>query len=1040
MALRKSRFSNPFLFTPLPVTIVTSIIYIGVIVALLITHLVVPAAPSNPTPVKGINITEAWGDLQELTSGFRPFNSRKNDEVRDFLLRRIGSILVSNDVGYATQGMHSKDREIIKGAEKGSLNHRKSLGRMVAASPSSEVDFYSRNIEVPAVIVFNDMVSNVTCSTEGSAFERAGEQVKKSGITVYFEGTNIVVYVRGSEDPEGQWWEEEARAKKKPESKGGVLVNAHYDSVSTGYGATDDGVGVVTVLQLIKYFTTTGNKPKKGLVVLLNNGEEDFLNGARAFTQHPISEFAHTFLNLEGAGAGGRATLFRSTDTEVTRFYQKSPYPFGSALSGDGFKRGLIRSQTDYVIFNGDLGLRGLDVAFMEPRARYHTGEDDTRHTSIDSLWHMLSAALATTKGLTSDTSSTFEGKSDTRKRDGKVNSGKGSDGVWFDMFGRAFAVFRLRTLFAISIALLIATPLILITVVFVLYKKEKMYLFSGKTHHYSVDDEPVSLDGWRGFFRFPIAVVVASAAVVGLAFLVAKVNPFIIYSSPYALWSMMLCAWLAVAWFIFAGANWYRPTALHRGYTLIWMYIIGWLILLAITVAEDRMQMASGYFMVFYFSGIFLAILIGQLEFFALPRKSDFANQAATTHTAASLRSGSLSSGQMLAPSADEDVNPAEASREEADEEATESTSLLGRNRRTTFANYTRTESRPEEADDEENIDGSGLPKAHGEEQAWSASLPQWTWLLQFILMAPIVIILVGQLGLLLTSALSQTPADGNSVLLIYIAIAVFSIFILVPLSPFLHRFTYHVPTFLFLIFIGTLIYNLLAFPFSSNNRLKLYFIQTVDLETGINQVSLTGIEEYVRQTISTLPSAADQDIQCEDSTSRLGLKRCGWNGLAPKVNFNIPHGVPPEIGYADWLSYNVTRVEGKNEALFHLFGRNTRACKLLFDKPISHFSVDGAGTDKRYKAVPEAGSKEARLWSREWEKPWDVNVAWPISGGKEEGQEGLDGSVVCLWSDSNESGVIPALDEVKMYAPVWVAASKLTDGLVEGSKRFLI
>ena len=155
-----------------------------------------------------------------------------------------------------------------------------------------------------------------------------------SGVSVYFEGTNIIVYVRGTDDEETKWWTD---PKGKPGSKRGVLVNAHYDSVSTGFGATDDGVGVVSILQLLKYYTTPGNAPKHGMVLLLNNGEEDFLNGARVFSQHPLAKFTSTFLNLEGAGAGGKAILFRSTDTEVTRAYAKSEYPTGTVLTGDGF-------------------------------------------------------------------------------------------------------------------------------------------------------------------------------------------------------------------------------------------------------------------------------------------------------------------------------------------------------------------------------------------------------------------------------------------------------------------------------------------------------------------------------------------------------------------------------------------------------------------------------------------------------------------------------------------------------------------------------
>jgi Peptidase family M28 len=360
-------FSNPIAFTKGPVTLLTTLVYAGIVISLILVHTKLPTLPKKFP--KGINITEAWLDLQELTASHHPYNSHSNDQVRDWLLLRIESILAEQET--------------------------------VAPSDTE-----------PRVHVFSDLSSNLTFSSPGSV-TGAGA----SGLSIYFEGTNIIVYVRGSEDGDDNWWKD---PKGKPNNDGGVLVNAHYDSVSTGFGATDDGVGVVCILQLIRYYTTPGNAPKKGLVALFNNGEEDFLNGARAFSQHPLSRFPHTFLNLEGAGAGGKAVLFRSSDTEVTRAYKGSPYPFGSVITADGFKRGLVRSQTDYVVFEGILGFRGLDVAFFEPRSRYHTGEDDARHTSKESLWHMLSAALETTKSLTSDMSATFVGTPSTKGGVGK--------------------------------------------------------------------------------------------------------------------------------------------------------------------------------------------------------------------------------------------------------------------------------------------------------------------------------------------------------------------------------------------------------------------------------------------------------------------------------------------------------------------------------------------------------------------------------------------------------------------------------------------
>lgn len=981
-------FSNPIAFTPLPVTIITSIIYAALIIPLLVIHLVVPEAPRDGTPFAGVNLTEAWQDLQSLSTNFHPFNSRKNDEVRNWLLTRIENILKGNGISSSS-----------------------------TTSP---------------VVVFSDITSNVTFSFQGRLKDTGPG--REPGHSVYFEGTNIIVYIRGSEDEPGDWWTSE----KEPQGKGGVLINAHYDSVSTGYGATDDGVGVVTILQLVKHFTSNGQQPKKGLVALFNNGEEDYLNGARAFTRHPMSQFAHTFVNLDGAGAGGRATLLRATDTEIVRFYQQTMYPFATILTGDSFKRGFVRSQTDYVIFNEILGLRGLDLDFMEPRARYHTEQDDTKHTSIDSMWHMLSATLSTVQGLASDTSSTFDGKNAGNP------DGEGSDAVYFDIFSRVLAVFKLQTLLAFSITLLTVAPLILIIIGAILFRVDKLYLFSGSKHqHQSDGNGSISLQGWRGVFRDPIIFVLASAGVVGLAFLMTKINPYIVYSSPYAVWSMMIAAWFFITWFLSRAADFMRPSAFHRAYALLWMFAGGWIALVVATVFEQRQKIGGAYFIVFYFAAIFLATTIALLELFGLPRKSEYAAEieGSEDRPAASPRPESISSGRVLGSSTEEQPREATShSHDDEDADATESTSLLRNDRPTTFAHYTSPHSGTHDPEPE-TVEAKPERKVFGEEQAWSWALPTWTWLLQFLLLAPIVIVLVGQVSLLALSGIYQTLADGNSALTVYIALAVFTILIFAPLGPFIHRYTYHIPTFLLLVFIGTLIYNLVAFPFSANNRLKLYFVQTVDLDTGLNKVSLTGIGgTYLGAVIQDLPSVAGQQPSCSNSSQKQGLTECTWNGLPPRVVKNTLPGVPPSTGYTNWLTFNVMRSPNRTEAHFRLWGRDTRACKIQFNRPISDFRVDGAAEDKRFSKVPEGGSKEIRLWSRTWENPWSVTVRWRADRDDKRRGTGLDGRVVCLWSDDNETGVIPALDEIRHFAPDWVAISKSGDGLVEGSKAFLV
>lgn len=1004
------------------------VVYLGISIPLLVVHETVPAAPTDPTRFRGLNLTEAWLDLTQLTDGYHPFNSRKNDDVRNWLMRRIEVILESNHAGW--------------NADSKTPNTESLSGKSNAAEPDvvHSTETYDAEIvhedlrartSLSPVTVFNDMLSNYT----STALTKIGASGRRAGISTYFEGSNIVVYIPGTEDEKGDWWNPSSMHAAKTHGKGGVMINAHFDSVSTGYGATDDGVGVITALQLIKYFTTSGNTPKKGVVVLFNNGEEDGLYGAKAFLSHPMAKFVHTFLNLEGAGAGGRATLFRSTDTEITRAYGKARHPFGSVVSADGFALGFVRSETDYVVFRAE-GYRGLDVAFWEPRARYHTNQDDAKHTSKDSLWHMLSASVETMRYLTFDTSDTFTGPRGDNDAD-KVKNGRGTDGVWFDIFGTVFAVFGLRTLFAWSLTLLIASPLILALVSYLLIKKNKLYFFTGSVKQEGQDSESTPLRGWRGAFRFPIAFVISSAITFGAAFLVTKFNPLIIYSSQYAVWTMSLSLFFCVYWFIMAGCNFIRPSALHRGYVLIWMFFIGWAFLVAATVFEDRYHISGGYMFVFYEAAIFLATFISLCEQFSLPTKKSVAEAAHEDHE--------TRNGLDAVPNSDGIVDSGRRTSQDDSADATEETPLVGGDHRTAIGStFVRVYRRPLPGTTDGAHDDHHDQKDHafGGEQKWSAKLPTWPWLVQFLLLGPFILIIIGQVGLLLVTAMNQTGTDGGPLLLPYLIVALFSILILLPLGPFVHRITHHIPTFLFLVFIGTLVYNLVAFPFSEQNRYKAYFQQTVDLDTGINHVTIAGLETYVRQIIAEVPSAAGQEIDCiKRSDIRDGLDFCSYVGPAPKVVDNVKEGVPPEKGYKDWLSYNVSRVSGENKATFHIEGKETKACIIRFDDPFTAFHVEGAAkNDGKWADVPESGSDQIKLWHRDWNRKWVVDVEWPVSAGKKAGEEGRKGRVVCLWSDQNVPGTIPALDELNRFAPEWTSIVKLMDGLVEGSREFLV
>lgn len=68
------------------------------------------------------------------------------------------------------------------------------------------------------------------------------------------------------------------------------------DSVPTSNGVTDNGMGVVTTIELLRYFIQ--NPPRHTIIFLLNNFEEGGLIGAKSFTKHPWYSSVKIFINL----------------------------------------------------------------------------------------------------------------------------------------------------------------------------------------------------------------------------------------------------------------------------------------------------------------------------------------------------------------------------------------------------------------------------------------------------------------------------------------------------------------------------------------------------------------------------------------------------------------------------------------------------------------------------------------------------------------------------------------------------------------------
>jgi hypothetical protein len=190
---------------------------------------------------------------------------------------------------------------------------------------------------------------------------------------IYYESNNIVVRINGK-------------------SKDALLLSSHYDSTPSSNGATDDGMGVASMISIFHALARkTCTTPIPNTVVFnFNNGEEDGLNGGSAFTKHQWFPNIKAFINLEGTGAKphSRSFIFRTNSFEMMdKISKTSPYPHTSIIANAAM--GFIGSDTDFRPYSTIGNLPGVDFAFYAHRYFYHTRLDNIDKASGDSLQHM---------------------------------------------------------------------------------------------------------------------------------------------------------------------------------------------------------------------------------------------------------------------------------------------------------------------------------------------------------------------------------------------------------------------------------------------------------------------------------------------------------------------------------------------------------------------------------------------------------------------------------------------------------------------------
>lgn len=196
------------------------------------------------------------------------------------------------------------------------------------------------------------------------------------------------------------------RTEPPTENKKPILLVAHYDSVTSGPGISDDGAAVASLLEIARILT---NQPpaEREVIFLITDGEERNSNaqfgllGARMFVnEHPLAQQIGIVINLEARGTTGPSCMFETSrqSYELMTVFNRIDGPkFASSLFYEIYKR--LPRDTDFSIFKR-AGMHGYNFAYIGNVKFYHTAEDNFKNLDLGSLQHHGNNALGLTRAL----------------------------------------------------------------------------------------------------------------------------------------------------------------------------------------------------------------------------------------------------------------------------------------------------------------------------------------------------------------------------------------------------------------------------------------------------------------------------------------------------------------------------------------------------------------------------------------------------------------------------------------------------------------
>lgn len=199
----------------------------------------------------------------------------------------------------------------------------------------------------------------------------------------------------------------------KGKSDSYIMLATHYDSSNAkkeryaekdgSLGAADAGYGLSTVLETIRVIKESGVQLENGIKILLTDGEEYGLLGAKeAVKESEILEGVNYVINIEARGTKGPAVMFETSpnNTPVIDLYKYSENPFSYSVAPEIYR--LLPNLTDFTVFLEN-DLTGINISVLDGLENYHTPNDNPKNLSDNSMQHYGDQVLPIVKEFVSN-------------------------------------------------------------------------------------------------------------------------------------------------------------------------------------------------------------------------------------------------------------------------------------------------------------------------------------------------------------------------------------------------------------------------------------------------------------------------------------------------------------------------------------------------------------------------------------------------------------------------------------------------------------